>query len=172
MPSPRCVEWTASAGSGSPGSRSAAEIAKILAAIQDDLATVGVPGAQPVTIPVCGPPGSLAGLATADAVDGYRMLNVSGTVANAVPARSLLPSAAFAPGSRVAGIHCPMLFVVCSNDLDVDPEATIAAAHTNAEARVITYTGSHFDVYRPGMAEKWAQELAGFLLSAHRRPQC
>jgi uncharacterized protein len=135
--------------------RSEAELAALLPAIEADLA-----------VPICGVPGSAAVLPTADAVAGYRLLDVDGTAVNEVPARSLLATAAFAPGPSLAEVACPALFIVCENDLDVDPAASLAAADSHPRSEVVTYTGGHFDVFRPGPAGRWARQIAAFLLNA------
>jgi pimeloyl-ACP methyl ester carboxylesterase len=133
--------------------RTEAELAALLPAIQADL-----------SVPICGVPGSAAVLPTADAVAGYRLLDVDGTAMNAVPARSLLASAAFAPS--LAAVGCPALFIVCDDDLDVDPAATLAAADAHPRSEVITYSGGHFDVFRPGPAGRWARQIAEFLMNS------
>ena len=143
--------------------RSEAELAALGAAMQADLAAAAA-GAPPVFVPICGAPGSAAVLPTADAIDGFRLLDVGSVALNATPGRSLLAGAAFAPGRSLPNVGCPALFVVCENDLDVNPDATLAAAGSHRHAEVFTYAGGHFDVFRPTAAGRWARQIAGFLL--------
>ena len=145
--------------------RSDAELAALGAAIQADLAAAAA-GAPPVYVPICGAPGSAAVLPTADAIDGFRLLDVGGVALNATPGRSLLAGAAFAPGPSLSEVACPTLFIVCENDLDVDPAASLAAAGSHPRSEVVTYTGGHFDVFRPRPAGRWARQIAASLLNA------
>ena len=112
-----------------------------------------------MTIPVCGPPGSVAVLTGPDALAGRDLLDPSGTSSNQTPARSLLGLASFSPAEHAINIGCPTLFVTCDDDTIVNTDATHQLAAAIEGATTLTFRGSHFDVFQPTQAPGFARAV-------------
>lgn len=145
------------------------EVVMLMKAMQDDLAAAER-GDDPVPVAVCGAPGDAAVITSDDALDGFRVLDVDGTDPNATPARSLLGLATFDPAAGAASIHCPVRFVVASDDHVVDSTLTERLAEQLPGATLTTFDGGHFDVFRPTVAPSIADELAQWLAEAALHP--
>jgi alpha-beta hydrolase superfamily lysophospholipase len=141
-----------------PKQRSPEELARLFEVVGADLDAERT-GATPVTIPVCGPPGSVAVLAGPDALAGRDLLDPSGASPNQTPARSLLGLASFSPAERAIDIGCPTLFVICDDDTIVDTNATLQLAAAIEGATTLTFRGSHFDVFQPTQAPGFARTV-------------
>jgi len=127
-------------------------------------------GREPFTVPVVGPPGGLACLATPDSEAGFRALVPAETLwRNEVAARVLLTIGAYRPITRARAITCPVLVVAARRDrlipfaaverlVATAPRATLEAV--DAE-HFDVYTGSHFARLAPLQARFLAEHLSG-----------
>jgi pimeloyl-ACP methyl ester carboxylesterase len=140
--------------------RSAAETAALVALVQADLEA---DGDEPVTIAVCGWPGQAAVIPTYDAMYGFDLLNESGDEVNRTPARSLVGLATFAPGDRASELECPVLYYACEDDVVTPFAATADAIDATAHHEIVTYRGSHFDVFAGERRDHAAGTVAVFL---------
>jgi len=105
-------------------------------------------GRDPLYIPIVGPPGTLAAMATPDARPGYSALYPEGFEwRNEVPARIALRVGTYAPGKRAAEIRCPLLVQVGRTDVVTPPEPARAAAKRAPRGELVEYDAGHFDVY-------------------------
>jgi fermentation-respiration switch protein FrsA (DUF1100 family) len=99
-------------------------------------------------VPVVGPPGTVAFLATPDAYAGYSALAPKGFV-NEVCARTVLRATGYRPIAHAKEVRCPVLLQVCEQDQLVSPEsAEQTAAILGDKAELARYPIGHFDIYR------------------------
>jgi pimeloyl-ACP methyl ester carboxylesterase len=107
----------------------------------------GLLGREPVRLPLVGPPGTLAAMASPDAEPGF--LAVAGpTYENAFCARALLDLVRNRPVTRAAALPCPTLFQIADRDAICPPAAVEKAAwEATGRAEVRRYPIGHFDIY-------------------------
>ncbi|HEX7669934.1 MAG TPA: alpha/beta hydrolase [Polyangiaceae bacterium] len=104
-------------------------------------------GASPHTIPIVGPPGSIAAMSTEDAEPGYRAMSPS-TLENAVAARITLALGSYRPGTLADRLPCPVLIQICEKDSVAPTAAAEAAAKlAGSRAEVKRYPIGHFAPY-------------------------
>jgi len=105
-------------------------------------------GRQPVMVPVVGPPGSVALMATPDAESGYLALAPPGVeLRNEVAARIALGIVGYRPGRGASQVTCPILFSVCDHDSVAPANATLRHAARAPRGEILRYPVGHFDVY-------------------------
>lgn len=103
---------------------------------------------RPVTVPIVGPPGSVAVMNSADALGGYRALIPAGTpFVNEVAARSLPAMIAYRPGRAARRVQLPILFCISSTDSVTPAGPTVRYARTAPHATIVTDDAGHFDFY-------------------------
>lgn len=120
-------------------------------------------GRPPHTIPLVGPPGSLAAMTSEDAEPGYKAV-VGPTWRNEMCARALLEVGLNRPISRAADVPCPLLIQIADRDAVAPPEAAQKAAWTaTGRAEVRRYPIGHFDVYTGDGFERCAADQLHFL---------
>lgn len=132
-------------------------------ALRDELGALR--GAAPRLVAAVGPPGSLAVMNSPDAEPGYRAMVPAGSPwRNEVAARICLRLSAYRPGRRAADVRCPLLVVVCDDDVVTPPDAALRVARTAPRGELVRYTGAgHFDVYAGDCFERAvADEIAFF----------
>ena len=117
-----------------------------LAAMRDQAAAIS--GAAPVTLPIVGAKGEVAGMSTEDALAGYRAITPPDWV-NAFCARVMLSVPTYRPIRSVPKLKCPSLFIACSRDL-ITPPAPVrrAAAIAGDRSHIVELDMGHFDIYR------------------------
>ncbi len=105
-------------------------------------------GADPVTLPLAGPPGSLALMNAPDALPGYQALIPPGTdFVNAAAARVVPTITAYRPGRSAKKVAMPILFCVSNHDTVTPPEQTLRYARTAPRGEIKTYEAGHFAFY-------------------------
>lgn len=120
-------------------------------------------------IPIVGPPGSVAAMATADAEPGYRAMYPKGfPFRNEVPARVMLRVGAYSPGRGAAKVRCPLLVVVASDDAVTPPGPARRIAEKAPRGELMTVPGGHFDPYLGDCFEQVAGRETSFLRDALR----
>jgi fermentation-respiration switch protein FrsA (DUF1100 family) len=123
-----------------------AQLARLTLAGLRDLAA-SVRGQAPVTIPLVGPPGSIAAMSTPDAERGYRAI-AGPSWRNEVAARIALRTAAYRPGLQADRLPCPILLQLADRDAIAPVKAAQDAAwRATGRAEVRTYPIGHFDIY-------------------------
>jgi pimeloyl-ACP methyl ester carboxylesterase len=130
-----------------------------LAGLRDRLASLR--GQPPVTVPVVGPPGTIAAMSTPDAEPGYRAIT-GPTWRNEVLARFALTISLYRPGLKADRLPCPILVQVADRDAIAPPKAAQDAAWlATGRAEVRTYPIGHFEVY---VGEPFERSVADQLL--------
>lgn len=107
----------------------------------------GLLGRSPVLVPLAGEPGSVAMLTTPDSADGDRALNPGNRYPEwqqAVAARSVLGIALYRPGRDAPRVRCPLLVLVCDQDLTALSEPAVRAAGRAPRAELIRFPGGHY----------------------------
>jgi uncharacterized protein len=122
-------------------------------------------GAAPRMVPAVGPSGSLAVMNSPDAEPGYRAIVPEGAPwRNEVAARICLRLTAYRPGRRAADVRCPLLVVVCDDDVVTPPDPAVKAACAAPRGELIRYEGTgHFDVYVGETFERAVADQIAFL---------
>jgi len=130
-------------------------------------------GLEPYRIPAVGVPGSLAAMTTADAVSGFDGMNPPGsTWRNEVCARIALTVGGYRPGTKAAGIGCPILYALAEQDVVTPARFARDAARRAPRAEVKSYRGGHFDVYLSPLWDEVVADQTEFLvrhLGPHKR---
>jgi pimeloyl-ACP methyl ester carboxylesterase len=99
-------------------------------------------------LPIVGPPGSLAAIASPGAVEGYRaMFPDSEPSQDVVTGASLLELPRYRPGRQAHRITCPTLLCVAENDTVTPPGPAIEASKRIPNGELCTYPIDHFDIY-------------------------
>ena len=122
-------------------------------------------GAAPRLVPAVGPPGSLAVMSSPDAEPGYRAIVPDGAPwRNEVAARICLRLTAYRPVRHAARVRCPLLVVVCDDDVVTPPAAAVRVASLAPRSELIRYAGAgHFDVYVGDLFERAVGDQLAFL---------
>lgn len=107
-------------------------------------------GRTPHTIPIVGPPGSIAAMTSEGAAEGYASMYDEGfDWVNEFAARAALRVSGYSPRRRARKVACPLLIQVAGNDLVTPPAAAIETAGLAPRGELIVYTGlGHFELYR------------------------
>jgi fermentation-respiration switch protein FrsA (DUF1100 family) len=119
-------------------------------------------GRAPRLVPLVGPPGSVAMLATPDAHDGTLALDASSYPdwQQAVAARSALRLAFYRPGRYAFRVRSPLLAVVCDDDATTPAELTIGAVRSAPRAEVVRLPGGHYEPFLGGHERAVDAELS------------
>ncbi len=134
-----------------------------LAGLRDQLGALR--GRPPLTVPVVGPPGTLAAMSTPDAEPGYRAIT-GPTWRNEVAARFGLTISLYRPGLKADRLPCPMLVQIADRDAIAPPKAAQDAAwRATGRAEVRTYPIGHFEIY---VGEPFERSVADQLLFLSR----
>lgn len=106
-------------------------------------------GLPPHTIAITGEPGELALLTTPDAAAGVAILNPDGHPwPNEVGARIALRAGSYRPGRHAERIACPLLVVVCDDDVITPPGPATDAARRAPRGELLRVPGGHYAVYQ------------------------
>lgn len=128
-------------------------------------------GGEPVTLPLAGPPGSLALMNAPDALPGYQALIPPGTrFVNAAAARVVPTIALYRPGRSAKKVAMPILFCVSDHDTVTPPEQTLRYASTAPRGEIRTYDAGHFAFYLGEPFEQLVTDQLEFL-TRHLQPR-
>jgi uncharacterized protein len=131
-------------------------------ALRDEIARLA--GTRPVLVPLIGPPGSAALMATPDAEPGYRALIPPDLdFVNGVAARFLLQVGLYRPGRAAAKVACPILFCICERDTVAPASAALRHARRAPRAEVKRYPIGHFEIYSGAPFELAVTDQTDFL---------
>lgn len=104
--------------------------------------------ATPVTVPIAGPPRSLALMNAPDALPGYQALIPPGfDWVNQVTARSVPRLVTYRPGRAAGKVRAPILFCVSDRDTVTPSARTLTLVSRAPRGDVRTYAAGHFDFY-------------------------
>ena len=119
---------------------------------------------DPVTLPLAGPPGSIALMNAPDALPGYEALIPPGAkFVNAVAARVVPTITAYRPGRAAKKVTMPILFCVSNHDTVTPPEQTLRYARTAPHGEIKTYEAGHFAFYLGEPFEQLVTDQIEFL---------
>ena len=108
----------------------------------------GLVRAEPVLVPLVGPPGTVALLSTPDAVAGAaEALNPQDRYPDwqqAVAARSALAVGGYRPGLAAALVACPLLVVAAEQDRSALYAPAVRAARAAARGELVSLPGGHY----------------------------
>ncbi|MFE4550528.1 alpha/beta hydrolase [Streptomyces sp. NPDC056785] len=123
----------------------------------------GLLGRPPLLVPTAGVRGDVAALTTPDAMDGERALDPDRRHPDwerTVAARIVLRLGGYRPGLHAPRIRCPLLVVVCDQDLSALPGPAVEAAHNAPDAEVLHLTGRHYAPFLDAHEEAVEAEIA------------
>jgi dienelactone hydrolase len=121
-------------------------------------------GAEPVTLPLAGAPGTLALMNAHDALPGYLGLVPPGLdFVNEAAARVVPTLSMYRPGKAVKKITMPILFCVSNHDTVTPPQQTIDFARTAPYGEIKTYEAGHFAFYVGDAFEEIVADQLEFL---------
>ncbi|MFB9830782.1 alpha/beta hydrolase [Actinoallomurus acaciae] len=104
-------------------------------------------GRPPRLVPLSAPPGVLAMLSTPDSLDGPRALDPAGEHTGwrqEIAARSALRFALYQPGREAPRVRCPVLVMVCEQDMTAHPPSAIRVARRTPQAELVRLPGMHY----------------------------
>jgi dienelactone hydrolase len=121
--------------------------------------------ADPVLIPIVGPPGSAAMMVAPDAEPGYRaLIPASVDFRNGVAARIAFQVGRYRPGRSARNVKCPALFCVCEHDSVTPAGRTIRYARRAPRGEIKSYPVGHFDIYLGEAFERAVTDQTDFLV--------
>ncbi len=146
-----------------------ANVALSLAAARDIARSRG--GGPQLTIPVIGPPGSVAAMTSPDAEVGFHAIVPPGSRwRNEVAARVFPQVLAWRPGRAAARVRCPLLVVVATRDAVTPPAPAERAADAAPRGELVRVDAGHFDVYSGERFEEAVEAETVFLARAVPAP--
>lgn len=129
-------------------------------------------GLGPKRVPIVGPPGSFAAMATPDSAPGYQAIAGPNHV-NEVCARIALGMPFYRPVRHAHRLPCPILIQIAARDSVAPAEAAERAAQrAGARATVLRYDVGHFDVYVGAAFERSVGDQIAFLTPHLARAEC
>jgi pimeloyl-ACP methyl ester carboxylesterase len=117
----------------------------------------------PVTVPIVGPPGSLAAMSSPDAESGYRSITPPDWI-NEVCARIGLAIPFYRPIHSAAKVRCPALIQVADRDTVTSVKAVDETAkRLGGRAELQHFDCGHFDIYLGEVFERAVQQQIAFV---------
>ncbi len=121
---------------------------------------------SPHTIPIVGPPGSLAAITSDDGESGYSLI-MGPTFENQMLARGVLPILTNRPVAVADRLRMPLLLVIAAKDTIAPPAAAEKVAQlAKGAVHVERMDIGHFDVYEGEPYEKSVTAQVAFLREA------
>lgn len=119
-------------------------------------------GHPPAYIPLVGPKGSLAVMASDDAATAVEALD-SATWRNKVAPRDLFTMTRYHPGDFAPRVTAPLLVCAAVGDLEAPLENVRELTIRAPRGRQIDYDASHFAIYRPDIRARVLADQVAFL---------
>ncbi len=119
-------------------------------------------GRSPAYIPLVGPKGSLAVMASDDAATAVEALD-SVTWRNEVAPRDLFAMSKYHPGDFAARVRAPLLVCAAVGDREAPLDNVRELATRAPRGRQIDYDATHFEVYRPSIRARLLADQVAFL---------
>jgi dienelactone hydrolase len=120
-------------------------------------------GRPPLLVPLAGQMGAVAMLTTPDALDGDSALNPGNKYPGwqqEVAARSALRLGFYRPGRKAARVRCPLLVLVCGQDLTALAGQAARAANRAPRGELFRMPGGHYAPFLKGHEKAVAAELS------------
>jgi uncharacterized protein len=121
-------------------------------------------GRRPRLVPLVGQPGTVAMLATPDALnDGDRALDPDGRHSDwqrAVAARSAMRLCFYRPSRYAARVQRPLLVLVCDQDQTAPPGPAVRAAERAPHAELFRMPGGHYEPFLGGHEQAVEAQLS------------
>ncbi|WP_148612785.1 alpha/beta hydrolase [Nocardioides rubriscoriae] len=115
------------------------------------------------TIPIVGPPGSLAAITSHDGLSGYEII-MGPTFVNEMRAWGILPILVNRPVTSASELAMPLMLVVAAADTIAPPSAVERVARKAAgRVEVRRFDVGHFEIYRGEVFEKSVAAQVAFL---------
>ncbi|MFM6849734.1 MAG: alpha/beta hydrolase [Terrabacter sp.] len=118
---------------------------------------------RPVTVPVAGPPGTLAANAAPEAVSGFESLTAGTGWRNEVNSSSVFALFRYRPVRRAADVTAPVLLQVGDRDGMVPRAPIERVAATAPHAQLLRYPMDHFGCFAPEHLDRVAADQLQFL---------
>lgn len=118
---------------------------------------------RPVTVPVAGPPGTLAANAAPEALRGFEALTAGSDWRNEVNSSPALAMFRYRPVRRAGDIKAPVLFQVGEHDGMVPFAPIEKAASAAPHAQLVRYPMDHFGCFTPEHIDRVAADQIEFL---------
>jgi fermentation-respiration switch protein FrsA (DUF1100 family) len=123
----------------------------------------GLVGRPPLLVPLVGPPGTVALLATPDAQESDAVLNPDGRYPQwrqEVAARAALGVGFYRPGRDASRVRSPLLLVVCDEDRTALTQSGLDVAERAPRAELVRVPGGHYAPFTHAHEEAVAAELS------------
>lgn len=121
---------------------------------------------EPHTIPIVGPPGSLAAITSDDGESGYSLI-MGPTFENRMLARGILPILMNRPVTVADKLHMPLMLVVAAQDSIAPPSAVEKVAQrAQGAVHVERMDIGHFEIYEGEAFERSVTAQVAFLHEA------
>jgi pimeloyl-ACP methyl ester carboxylesterase len=121
-------------------------------------------GRRPRLVPLVGQPGTVAMLATPDALsDGYRALDPGDSYTEwqrAVAARSAMRLCFYRPVRYASRVQRPLLVLVCDQDQTAIPGPAARAANRAPQGELVRMPGGHYEPFLNGHEQAVKAELS------------
>ena len=118
---------------------------------------------RPVTVPVAGPPGTLAANAAPEALTGFEGLTAGSDWRNEVNSSAALAMFRYRPVRRAGDIKAPVLLQVGEQDGMVPLAPIEEVAATAPHAQILRYPMNHFGCFSPDHIPRVAADQMEFL---------
>jgi dienelactone hydrolase len=118
---------------------------------------------RPVTVPVAGPPGTLAANAAPEALSGFEAVTAGSDWRNEVNSSAALAMFRYRPVRRARDIKAPVLFQVGDHDGMVPLAPIEKAAASAPDAQLVRYPMDHFGCFSAEHIERVAADQIDFL---------
>ena len=118
---------------------------------------------RPVTVPVAGPPGTLAANAAPEALSGFESLTAGSDWRNEVNSSAVFAMFRYRPVQRVGDIDAPVLLQAGEKDGMVPLAPIEKAASSAPHAQLIRYPMDHFGCFSPEHIDHVAADQIEFL---------
>jgi pimeloyl-ACP methyl ester carboxylesterase len=121
---------------------------------------------SPFTVPVVGPPDSLAIMNMPGAWEGYQSILPKRTSwENACPARAVFTTSFYRPIRYAKRVRCPVLLMMAERD-EIIPPWSVKKEHARlSKAQLVALNGGHFDLYNGRCFEEVVAMEQNFLLA-------
>jgi pimeloyl-ACP methyl ester carboxylesterase len=126
---------------------------------------------RPFTVPIVGPPGSLAMMSTPGSWEGYLSIVPKQTSwTNVCPARVVFTATFYRPTRHASRVRCPALLVMAERDEVIPSWSVKRELDRLPHAKLATLNCSHFDPYKESWFEKAVTAERRFLALHLLRP--
>jgi len=125
---------------------------------------------RPVTVPVAGPPGTLAANAAPEALSGFQELTAGTDWRNEVNSSAALAMFRYRPVRHAGDITAPVLLQVGEHDGMVPLAPIEKVAATAPDARLLRYPMTHFGCFSKEHMDRVAADQIAFLSDHVRTP--